>query len=547
MKKTIILGSCLLLSAMTIICNAQEFTLTTTGANIIASKASIDTPGLSGNPQAIIIATPLGDAPTMNPHPIGAWYYNGKWNIFNTDHAPMTPGLKFKIEVFLKPGPAQFLHIINKENLGDDGSYIDNPLLNNHPNANVRIFQNYAPDNRAPYNLNKYEAKAFYNAASGKWYIKNVNDKPLFQNLNTAYNVSFDPGATGGAGTQIPSPISTPPTTPAATPATAPRPTPTPVISAIQPPAISPGTPCTTEAAYQTIGKWGTQKKDDLAMADRTFPKDQYKPVLAKAQKVVELFKLAHPEFKGIQANAERAIRGDAYSPNGALPFRLDIGYGSYICVGQDTYIAAARGKVILFGGYGYTTVFFNTLGDLLTSVQEGKPLLTPEGEEIFEFKKELGEFKGFPMIQPATRTEDHNEAIIITPGNRLPYKPVTREQYLQARLKNFRELGGFASEITSLTTAIGNMSPAERQIPAIVRDISALPGRAKLFAAESEGGKHLVTIDKSFFNSKLPRDTIQMIAVHWNWSDKIPPKAEAIRQFKQNFNFEALRQMLGK
>lgn len=35
---------------------AQEFTLTTTTANTVSSKSSIDMPGLTGNPHAIIVA-----------------------------------------------------------------------------------------------------------------------------------------------------------------------------------------------------------------------------------------------------------------------------------------------------------------------------------------------------------------------------------------------------------------------------------------------------------------------------------------------------------
>ncbi len=62
--------------------HAQEYTLTTSAANIISAKALIDLPGLSGNTQAIIIATPLGNTKTLNPHPTGAWYYSGKANIF---------------------------------------------------------------------------------------------------------------------------------------------------------------------------------------------------------------------------------------------------------------------------------------------------------------------------------------------------------------------------------------------------------------------------------------------------------------------------------
>ena len=93
----------------------------------------------------------------------------------------------------------------------------------------------------------------------------------------------------------------------------------------------------------------------------------------------------------------------------------------------------------------------------------------------------------------------------------------------------------------------IANMSSSERQSPALVRDIIASPSRAKLFVAENEGGRHLVTIDKSFFNPKLSRETIQFITVHWNWNETDKPKVEVIRQFKQNFDFEALKQMIGK
>ena len=182
----------------------------TTATNTISSKSTIDLPGLSNNPNAIIVATLIGDPATLNPHPIGAWYYNGKWNIFNTNHANMPTGLKFKLQVFLKPDFNHFLHIVTKVNLVGEGSEIDNPSLNNNPNAQVKILQNHAPDNRTGFALNKYEAKAGYNSASGKWYIANVNGNSL--NPNTAYNVVISSGGTVG------STPSTPSTTPSSTP-----------------------------------------------------------------------------------------------------------------------------------------------------------------------------------------------------------------------------------------------------------------------------------------------------------------------------------------
>ena len=312
----------------------------------------------------------------------------------------------------------------------------------------------------------------------------------------------------------------------------------------------SPQTPCTNETAYQTVGSWGRQKKDDLAMADRSFPKEQYKPVLAKAQKVIELLMKANPEFKGIQAYAYRGIRGESLTPNGALPFRVNAVYDSYICVGNDTYKVEARGKVLLNGVTNWTTVHFNSFGHVLESLSSGQPFLTSDGQEIFEFPKRLGELKGLTLYGPRGSGNEKAEAVIIAPDNRPPYKPVTREQFLQSSIKFYQsQSGNHANEIAGLNAAIEAMSPAERHAQAVIRNgaYPASPGRGKLFVTEAEGGKPLVTVDRAFFDPKVPRDTIQFITVYWSWDDQHPTKAEMIRQFKQSFDFEALRQMLGK
>ncbi len=166
---------------------AQEFTVTTTNANIISSRTLIDFPGLSGNSDAIIIATPLGNSKTANPHPIGAWYYAGRWNIFNSDHAALVAGLSYKVQYFLNPGPNQFLHLVTRQNLGGEGSYIDNPMLNNNPKSVFAVFQNHSPDLRQGSSLNRYEIKTGYSTHAGKWYITNIDGQPLFP--GAAYNV----------------------------------------------------------------------------------------------------------------------------------------------------------------------------------------------------------------------------------------------------------------------------------------------------------------------------------------------------------------------
>jgi hypothetical protein len=193
---------CCFFSALTL----KSYALITSAANISSAKALIDLPGLSGNTNAIIIATPLGNTKTLNPHPTGAWYYSGKWNIFNCDFAVMQPGLTYKVQYFLNPGTNQFLHLVTQQNLGAEGSYIDNPVLNNKPNAQFAIFPNHSPDVRAGSWLNPNKAKAVYNASSGKWYITNINGQPMQKGC--AYNIVMS-SPSGATGTD---PVTNPPT-----------------------------------------------------------------------------------------------------------------------------------------------------------------------------------------------------------------------------------------------------------------------------------------------------------------------------------------------
>lgn len=171
----------------------QEFTLTTTQANTVSHRSSIDMPGLTGNPLAIIVATPVGNTALLNPHPIGAWYYSGKWHIINSDQTRMPIGAQYYVQFFTEPGPKQFMHTVTPQNLGSEGTYIDNPALNKNPQARVKILQNYAPDVRTPYSLNRHEEKVSYSTAAGRWYIANSNGEPILK--GTVYNVVIDPSS----------------------------------------------------------------------------------------------------------------------------------------------------------------------------------------------------------------------------------------------------------------------------------------------------------------------------------------------------------------
>ncbi len=363
-------------------------------------------------------------------------------------------------------------------------------------------------------------------------------------------------------------------------------------------------TPCTDADANQKVGSWSKQGQDSLANADPGFPKEQYKPVLAKAQKVIELLKQANPQPIGIQASAYRNISGRSYIPNGALPFGVNVLYYNYLCM-PDTPGDSQRGQIFANGETSTVVrIYFNSLGSVANVEKSslGKELMTVNNEIIFLSPQKIGELKGLSLLF-LTNLDSccRDEAVVITADNRPAFKPVTRERFLQAletssrkRIKKLQEdlqksaledeksitkldsnnllnpqqkveiKAGIAKrakqyeervpqfikveedKIARIESIIARMSSAQRQIQAVIVNQSDSP--EKLFVPESEeGSSSLVTIDQSLFNAPLPRETIQFITVHWSWTVKSPAKAELIRQFKQNFDFEALRQMLGK
>ena len=373
------------------------------------------------------------------------------------------------------------------------------------------------------------------------------------------------------------------------------------LLSALFGPAIFSQAPCTNQDAYKTVGSW-KQSADFLASADSSFPKAQYPAVLSKAQTVIDLLKQANPKPLGVQPKVYRSIEGNSYIPGGALQFGLQAMLLGYFCVPVTANNPETSGKILL-GDETETWIYinFNGLGWLVNDrMSLGKDLPTADGKVMFYSPKKIGDIMGLSLLWPDIHTNRKEEAVIITTDDRSPYKPVTREQFLRAverfskkKLKEMRESlqkmdadseSKFAKidsvtvltaeqkaqmksamtkqmaqahgtmprfitleedKIARIEAIIAAMSPDEREAQAIVRDQGAQP--EKLFVTEAQGGQRLVTIDRSLFDPALPRQSIQLIVVYWSWNDKNPAKNEFIRQFKQNFDFDALRQMLRK
>jgi hypothetical protein len=318
--------------------------------------------------------------------------------------------------------------------------------------------------------------------------------------------------------------------------------------------------PCTQADANHKPGSWG-REGDDLANADRTFPKDQYPLVLKKADRVIALLKQAVPRLTGVEARPYRSISGKPYVADGPVPFGVSVPVFAYYCIPTTSGAPELRGKVELSGETGtWIYFYFNSLGRLASN---SFAVHTVNGARIFRLPKYSEEIKGYTVLVPERYDGSRDEAIIITPDGQLPYRPLSREKYLLARQKASQAevdrllkltsispsgLAQRQSELASITNLLNSLSESEKQLPAVISDINAFPGgRKQMFISEAQGGFQLVTIDAKLFEPTSSRTAIKIITVFWEYNPRDVLKANAIQQLKDNLDVAALKQMLDR
>ncbi len=169
----------------------KKFTVTSSKANNYCKGtcALFDNPELNANSTAIIfITTAEVNGINLDPYPICA-YYNGKqWSVLNTDNSTMPVGSQFNVQYYTAADGKDFVHIVTKENLVKNISYIDHAGLNGNPEAKFRFFQNLAPNIRGGL-VNAAETKIKYDESAGKWFVSNNNGKSM--EIATGYNIAI--------------------------------------------------------------------------------------------------------------------------------------------------------------------------------------------------------------------------------------------------------------------------------------------------------------------------------------------------------------------
>jgi LPXTG-site transpeptidase (sortase) family protein len=140
-------------------------------------------PEIDGDPDAVVFASPPDDY----DHNIGVWYEPEKqqWAIFNQDIAPVTAGRTF--EIFVPDEAERLVHTATKENVSGDTTYIDDPLVNGKPDAEVSVTQNWNPGGGNGV-YNDHPVGVRYVAERERWAIYNGDRKDVPQ--GAAFNVT---------------------------------------------------------------------------------------------------------------------------------------------------------------------------------------------------------------------------------------------------------------------------------------------------------------------------------------------------------------------
>jgi hypothetical protein len=319
--------------------------------------------------------------------------------------------------------------------------------------------------------------------------------------------------------------------------------------------------PCTDAQARQKPGTVKLDSREQNELNQRT----HFKPgpsVLKKIDKTIELLKQALPNLTGVEGNYWHEITDPAQGSH-ALRFAVKSAYFDYFCAPATAPDRAKAGKIRASEETTTSIEFyFNTLGWLVNErVSLGKELKTTAGETIFLFPWDNGTWKGQRLYARKVQGLP-SEAVILTAPGVFPFKPVSREEFLRAREKVQQKyldeartkLGPNAPvtrqrerELAELVNYRTSMPQAELQSQAVVREWNGSPAYGRIFTSDPKLGQRLVTVDHKYIDPAMPLSAVQLIVIYWTIEEDNPPKMEAIRKFKDNFDLGELQKLMDR
>lgn len=357
---------------------------------------------------------------------------------------------------------------------------------------------------------------------------------------------------------------------------------------------------CDNATIMNINGKWKTLA-NNIVSPEKKFPSNQYSQLYIRLDKIASMFQQAYPQPKGIEAEWYRSIRGAAIVKNGSVPYQFNSLYLGWYC-NHNLH------KLMLGDETGtWSFVYVNSFGWFM-SYQNDKAGFSIEGADAWLLPKKIGEWKGLPLYKPSGSGE-RNKAILITRDNQLPYKPVSRLQFLQslkAKIEGEKKLQHDTGEKQVVRSEAEEEAAKQKGLQNIEKNTSPqyweqrkatylknyktdeqrkqenirlsdgyfdgklkplndelnnessndlqqpaivnndYTGIFKGFSTDEKGGRMVVLINTSYFNMQLPKYVPQFIAMYWSW-DKSSATQNFKTQFEENFPIEKLKEMIDK
>lgn len=217
----------------------------------------------------------------------------------------------------------------------------------------------------------------------------------------------------------------------------------------------------------------------------------------------------------------------------------------------------------------GETLTFFNVISNRFNWFWNSTGI-TINGQEVFSCKPKFGKWNGYDMYGSPSEI-----LLIFTRKNMLPYKPVTRKQYLgymihqvdssytstADELKKIDD-PSMKEQATAMTNSKNDILKVYRKeienstaknlldSPAVVTSISKVTfsDDPDIFTTEEKGGIVLITVNPAYFRKDLPKYVPQFLVMRLS-SPEYPPQPilNFTNTMKEKFPVEKLQEMIDK
>ncbi|HVU54222.1 MAG TPA: hypothetical protein VHD83_04165 [Puia sp.] len=252
--------------------------------------------------------------------------------------------------------------------------------------------------------------------------------------------------------------------------------------------------------------------------------------------RISQLFQSAYPDLKGMEATWHRGMSDPLFA---GAPTAYE-----YISEYKAWYCNVHVHQLMLSGETGtWAYVFVNSL---VWFFQDEREPLKLNGSVLYMLPVKKGSWKGYDLYQPYF----HREAscIVLTRGGRIPWKPVTQEQYLgvcraflEGQKKQFPNLSWLDQKIQTIDNYLHASSVASLQQPAVVlpRDKYDFKGG---FSTEDKGGCQMVVLNPTYFS--LSGSAPQLMVLYWRWEKNVAAQYFK-KQLEEHFPVDKLQGMI--